>query len=243
MAYFITSSPSVSMDGAINPANGFLDRIKREIPIRSRCVFISSHPDDPHFGDHCTVCMAQAFEACGFEFEAFDCLDSRNAVKARDLIGRSDWIILGGGRVPLQNEFLHRIHLSTLLRRYKGCVMGISAGSMNMARVVYNLPEEPGDTDEKTFHRSLKGIGLTDVQMIPHYDLLRTMQVDGKHVFEDIAMPDSIKYGTRYYVFPDGTYLLGKNGEETIYGAFYVIENGIMRQVLEEGQSIKLPFI
>lgn len=66
--------------------------------------------------------------------------------------------------------------------------------------------------------------------------------VDGLHIYEDIAIPDSRK-GHRFYVFPDGTYLLGNNGRETIYGKFFIIENGVMRKVCENGESMDLPFI
>ena len=247
MTYILTSSPSVSMDGAINPANGFLYQLQQRIPDMSRVVFISSHPDEPDFGDHCTVSMAQAFEDVGFRFLSFDCLDRRNASEARKLIVMSDWVILGGGHVPTQNAFLHDIQLKALLRNYRGLVMGISAGSMNMATEVYAQPEEVGEAIDPAFKRFLPGLGITDVQILPHYDMCKDMEVDGLAVYDDIAMPDS-KKGYRFYVFPDGTYLLGERSHrgvvhETIYGKFYVIENGVMRQVCHDGQSMELPFI
>lgn len=242
MTYILTSSPSVSMDGAINPANGFLYQLQQIVPQRSCCVFVSSHPDEPDFGDHCTVCMAQAFEDVGFEFEHFDCLDSRNADKAQELIDRSDWVILGGGHVPTQNRFLNKIGMAKMLKGYKGLVMGISAGSMNMATTVYAQPEEKGEAIDPDYQRFLPGLGITDVQILPHYYMCKDMEVDGFLVYEDLALPDS-RGGRRFYSFPDGTYLLGKDGRETIFGEFYLIENGVMRQILEDGQSIELPFI
>ena len=49
MKYFLTSSPSVAMDGAINPANGFLDKLRNELSYPIRCIFITTHPDDVQF--------------------------------------------------------------------------------------------------------------------------------------------------------------------------------------------------
>lgn len=242
MIYILTSSPSVSMDGAINPANGFLYQLQQSVPNPSRVVFISANPSVPEFGDHCTISMAKAFEDVGFCFDRFDCLDRRNADEAEELIGNSDWVIMGGGHVPTQNKFLHEIHLDELLKGYEGVVMGISAGSMNCARIVYAQPEEQGEAVDPNYKRFIKGIGLTDVQILPHYYLCKDMEVDGFLVYEDLAMPDS-KGGHRFYVFPDGTYLVGKNGKETIYGEFYLIENGVMRKICDNGQSIELPFI
>jgi len=241
--YILTSSPSVSMDGAINPANGFLWQVQQMVPNPSRCVFVSSHPDEPGFGDHCTVCMAQAFEDVDFRFLAFDCLDRRNADKAQELVNAADWIILGGGHVPTQNAFLNEIGFAKMLEDYDGLVMGISAGSMNMARVVYAQPEEKGEAIDPKYKRYLKGLGLTDVQILPHYYMCKDMEVDGLHVYEDLAIPDSKKRGDRYYVFPDGTFLLGKDGKETIFGEMYIIENGVMRKITDDGQWIELPFI
>ena len=69
------------------------------------------------------------------------------------------------------------------------------------------------------------------------------MQVDGFKVYDDIAIPDSKADLRRFYVFPDGTYLLGENGNETIYGEFFLIENGVMRKVANNGQQMRLPFV
>lgn len=242
MKYFLTSSPSVSMDGAINPANGFLYALERCIPIRSRCVFITSNPDDASYSDHCAVCMCKAFEDVGFKFESFDLLDRRTASRAREMVLSSDWIILGGGHVPTQNDFLQDIQLARILECYDGVVMGISAGSMNCARQVYAQPEEKGEAKSLRYKRFLKGLGITDVQILPHYYMCKDIKVDGLRVYEDIAMPDS-RGGKRFYVMPDGTYLYGNNGHEEIRGEFWIIENGVMRKICEDDQVIDLPFI
>ena len=47
MIYFLTSSPSVSVDGPINPANGFLDRLREALgnnPLHA--LFVTTYPDD-----------------------------------------------------------------------------------------------------------------------------------------------------------------------------------------------------
>ena len=59
-------------------------------------------------------------------------------------------------------------------------------------------------------------------------------------IFRDVGC---IRSKTRFYVFPDGTYLYGYNGNETIYGEFYIIENGVMRKVANDGQKMGLPFV
>ena len=243
MKYFLTSSPSVAMDGAINPANGFLDNLRASLTYPIRCIFVTTQPDDVAYSEHCSGCMRQAFEEVGFEFQRYDLLDRRTAPYAEEMVAQSNFIIFGGGHVPTQNAFLHEVDMPRLIKGFDGVVLGISAGSMNCARVVYAQPEEPGEAVDKEYARFRPGLGLTDVQILPHYYLCKDLTVDGFRVYEEIAMPDSKSSRSRFYVFPDGTYLFGENGNETIYGEFYVIEYGVIRKVANDGQQMGLPFI
>ncbi|MGN0213478.1 MAG: Type 1 glutamine amidotransferase-like domain-containing protein [Muribaculaceae bacterium] len=242
MIYFLTSSPSVSMDGAINPANGFLDKLLKAVKSPSKCVFVTTYPDNAPWSEHCSNCMRKALEDAGIKFEKYTLLDRRTADNARRIIAESDFVILGGGHVPSQNAFLKEVGMTSLLKNYKGVVMGISAGSMNCARVVYAMPEEDGEATDPRYKRFLPGLGITEVQILPHYYLYKNSQTGGKHAFRDLAMPDS-RQGRRFYAFPDGTYLFGQNGVEQIYGEFFVVENGVMRKVGENDQVMELPFI
>lgn len=243
MKYFLTSSPSVSMDGAINPANGFLERLRAAVRHPTRAVFVTTHPDDAGFSEHCSDAMRVAFEDVGFAFESYTLLDRRTAAHTKEVLSECDLLIMGGGHVPTQNAFLHDVNMGHLLKAYDGVILGISAGSMNCAHVVYAQPEEKGEATDKNYVRFLPGLGVTDVQILPHYHLCKDMKVDGLKVYEDIAIPDSRKHLLRFYVFPDGTYLYGDNGNETIYGEFFIIENGVMRKIANDGQHMGLPFI
>ena len=46
--------------------------------------------------------------------------------------------------------------------------------------------------------------------------MCKDLKVDGLKVYEEIARPDSVTSGSRFYVFPDGTYLFSfieRNGK------------------------------
>ena len=116
MTYFLTSSPSVAMDGAINPANGFLDNLREAMIHPIRAVFVTTHPDDVAFSEHCSDCMRQAFEEVGFEFEWYELLDRRSAPHVEEMLAECNFLILGGGHVPTQNAFLHDLELPRLIR-------------------------------------------------------------------------------------------------------------------------------
>lgn len=240
MVIFITSSPSVSMDGAINPANSFLDELYRNVGHWTRCAFVSANPYDAGFSDHCGYSMKKAFEDVDINFMRYEIIDQRTAYRIEDIIRNTDFLIFGGGHVPTQNRFLQEVGMAQLLRSYTGVVMGISAGSMNLADEVYSLPEEPGETSED-YQRFLPGLGLTKCQILPHYYMEKEMKVDGKRVYEDLAYPDSI--GRRFYVLPDGSYILSINGVEEICGEAFLIENGVFRDFCSNGERVRLPQI
>lgn len=240
MTVFLTSSPCI--DGApraiLNPANGFLDRIREALPEFPRCLFIASSPDDRpatcEFGSHMFIAFAEA----GIPFSSYEVLDAYNMEFAADLIMDSDFIILAGGHVPTQNDFFHEIALDVLLQDYEGVIMGVSAGSMNAAAEVYVQPEEPGESIDPDYQRFAPGLGLTDINICPHYQKVKNNLLDGQRLFEDITYADSM--GRTFYALRDGSYILIEDGEETLFGEAYRIRNGILELICVEDECVDL---
>jgi len=164
-------------------------------------------------------------------------LDGDNFYEAKKLVEESDLIVLAGGHVPTQNAFFHRIHLRELLQCYNGVVLGISAGSMNMAEIVYAQPEEPGESGPE-YERFIPGLGLTDVQICPHYQKVRDYLVDGLRLFEEITYPDSM--GNCFYALPDGSYIYQDEDHKLLCGKGYRIMDGIMEQISDHEDVVDL---
>jgi len=240
MTLFLTSSPCIQgADRAIlNPANGFVDYLRSVLPDQPDCLFVCSSPDTPDKTDHFARDMQDAFVEAGMPFGTLNVLDCRTAAAAGELVDSSDLIILAGGHVPTQNAFFHRIALAEHLRRFTGTVMGISAGTMNAATLVYAQPELRGEAVDPYYRRFLPGLGLTDVQILPHYQMVKDDWLDGKRLFEDITYPDSM--GRVFYALPDGSYLLRQKGEEMLMGECWAIHNGRMEKIAGEGECTKL---
>lgn len=241
MTLFLTSSPCVI--GAprciLSPANGFIRRLKDHLPKYPRMLIICADPGD-HDG---TVRFATeffiAFREAPIPLGGFSVLDGTNPDEAPFLVASSDLIILMGGHVPTQNEFFHQIHLDTLLLDHPGVIMGISAGTMNAASTVYAQPEMTGESVDPHYRRFIPGLGLTDVNILPHYQQVKDMILDGVRLYEDITIPDSV--GRTFYALPDGSYLLREqDGTETIYGQAYRIQDGIMEWFSRDDSSIQL---
>ena len=237
MIAFLTSSPCIygAPRAILNPENSFVDNLRSCLPERIRCLFVASSPDDPgateRFGGEMAVC----FEEAGFAFSDFQILDRRNQAEAQMLIWKSDLIILAGGHVPTQNAFFQEIGLGELLHNYQGVVLGISAGTMNAAGRVYVQPEEPGESVPE-FPRFAEGLGITNLNVLPHYQQVKDSYLDGRRLYEDITFADS--WGECFYVFPDGTYLLIEDGQTTLYGQAYRLADGEMEQISQLGEIV-----
>lgn len=237
MIAFLTSSPCIygAPRAILNPENGFVDNLFSCLPEHPRCLFICSAPDDPGFTDRVSQEMQQAFREAGMEFSKLAKLDRRNQDEAQMLIWKSDFIILSGGHVPTQNQFFQEIQLKELLENYQGVVLGISAGTMNAAARVYAQPEEAGESVPE-FQRFLPGLGITTVNVLPHYQQVKDYLLDGRRLYEDITFDDS--YGECFFVFVDGTYLLIEDGQTYLYGESYCLQDGTMEQISESGDVL-----
>lgn len=232
MIAFLTSSPCIygAPRALLNPENGFVDNLFSCLPPNPCCLFICSAPDDYGFTDRVSSEMASAFRESGIVFSKLLKLDRRNQKDAQLLIWQADLIILSGGHVPTQNVFFHEIHLKELLANYQGVVLGISAGTMNAAERVYVQPEEAGESVPE-FQRFLKGLSITRVNVLPHYQQVKDYMLDGRRLYEDITFADS--YGERFFVFVDGTYLIVEEDMTTLYGKAYRLSDGKMEQISE----------
>lgn len=239
MIAFLTSSPCVpNADRAIlNPENGFVERLAEILPENCSCLFICSDPDSPELTDRFGGEMADAFREAGLELGEFAVLDRRNQDDAQMRIWQSDLIILAGGHVPTQNAFFNEIGLREFLQDYQGVIMGISAGTMNSADRVYAQPEEDGESAPE-FERFLPGLGLTWVNVLPHYQQVKDNELDGARLFEDITYADSM--GECFFALVDGSYLLVRDGQTLLFGEAYCIEDGAIRQITEVGDCIEM---
>lgn len=239
MILFLTSSPCIyaHSPATLNPANGFLQRIRSKLPPRPRALFVASSPADHDRTDFYAGDMAGAFARAGILFSEWRILDDLTADRARELVAWSDFIILMGGHVPTQNEFFTRIGLGRLLAGYPGVVMGISAGTMNAAETVYAQPEEDGET-APSFRRFYPGLGLTELMICPHYQQVKDWLLDGKRLYGEITEADSM--GHTFHIFPDGTYIYKDGNEYAIYGKCWRMKDGITELLSPEDGRIDL---
>ena len=238
MIYFLTSSTCLPDSPSLNPVNGFVDELRKALPGPCSALFICSDPDQPSLTYGFADDMRGSFDEIGIPFTDVQVLERKNQDQCGELIANAGLIFLVGGHVPTQNEFFKEISLRGRLKEWDGVIVGVSAGSMNAADVVYVQPEEPGEAIDPDFQKFIPGLGLTKLMTIPHYNQDKDWFLDGMRLYEDITYSDSM--GHRFHVLVDGSFILGRDGREELRGEAYLIENGVLTQIGREGDIINL---
>ncbi len=147
-----------------------------------------------------------------------------------------DVVILAGGHVPTQNTFFKTISLKEKLQGWNGLLIAWSAGAMNCAETVYAGPELPGEAIDPGFQRWISGLGITKINIFPHFEALKDDMLDGMRLIEDITYSDSM--GHEIIALNNGSYIVVDNGKETLYGEAYSIKDGNLRQICVDGENI-----
>ena len=228
MTLFLTSSHTLGWAGDLNPANGFLDELRRTLTEPINCLMVTSAPDDREMTARMAWEIRECFDRADLPFSHYEVLDRRTQRHATRMVREANFIILCGGHVPTMNAFLKDINLEAKLRRYDGTLMSISAGSMNCADVVYSSPELDGETCDPAYLRYMTGLGLTPINIIPHYQQTHLVQLDGMPL-EQMFLHDS--YGRPVYCIPDGTYFKINRMHAILHGEAYLMRYGVKHQI------------
>ena len=226
------------MNGRWGPApldssNHFLNMFRKACRGETDCLILSSDPENTGMGDEMQSFFREAFAHSGIPVTKVDVCDRRN-MQAADRLCCYGILILAGGHVPTQNAFFRELGLREKIHRYAGVVLGISAGTMNSAEVVYAHPEEPGEAVNPGYVRYMQGLGLTHINVLPHFQNLKGARLDGLRILEDISLPDSRV--RPFYGLPDGSWLYRENGRTTLYGEAWLLEDGACVKICENGE-------
>jgi len=243
MIVFLTSSPSGPLDmpnydKLLDAKNGFVENLRQFWKEEMRGLIIAASPDSFEGNDEMRDFFEQAFRNGNIPVTNFDIWDYRSHDISAEELNQYDVIMLGGGHVPTENCFFELIHLREKLQDYQGIILGVSAGTMNSADVVYAQPELPGESVDPEYQRYLRGLGLTKIQVLPHYQMVKNFTLDGERLFEDITYGDS--YGNEFLALEDGSYIRIINGETKLYGRAHRIADGVLTTICEENESILL---
>ena len=244
MTLFLTSSPTGCpfepgpQPAALDPRNHFIEKLRAVWPEEPpEGLLLAADPEAHAANDEACSFFADCFARAGLPLDGLTPCDSRNQEEISELLARCNFLILGGGHVPTQNRFFSEIGLPALLQSYEGIVLGISAGSMNAAGIVYAQPEEPGEATDPFYCRWMTGLGLTDISIWPHYQHSKNNTVDGIPLL-DIARQDSCH--RPFIALPDGSYIICTDSSEVLYGEGWYFGKGRVSLINEDGEELPL---
>lgn len=224
MIIFLTSSPSGPLNvpndnHLLDEQNKFVEHLKMYCANNCKGLIIAAFPNNYNQNDEMLKFFQDAFNHADLSI----CLEIFDERKKQLDLNKYNFIMLAGGHVPTQNAYFHKIQLKEHLKNFDGVIMTVSAGTMNSAANVYAQPELEGES-ASTFNRHLEGLGLTNLNILPHYQMVKDYYLDGKRLFEEITYPDS--YKNKFVCLLDGSYVLIKDQQTLLFGEAYLIENG-----------------
>ena len=148
-------------------------RLKEELVIRDSLVFISAWPSDYERNDDDSAGMHGMFEECNMSFLRYYVIDNRTAPSdAKRLIQEASCIFLMGGHAVWQFQLICEKGIVDEIRKSSAVILGVSAGSINMAKHSVDIWESLMPYD---------GLGLADITVKAHFDfenkeLVQTLQ-------------------------------------------------------------------
>lgn len=237
---FFTSSMMTSIENEtgkfavrIENTNHFLDKLQANWPDHARVLMISSSPTAHSINEFYRDIYIESFRLSDLPYVCIDILDDRYQVD----IHSYDVLILAGGHTPTQNKYFAEINLKESLANYNGVIVGISAGSMNAADVVYAHPELEGEAVDPNYQRLLSGLALFNKRILPHFQDSKDMMLDGYRL-EDIAMQDS--HLIDFYAMNDGVYFYQNGKELYLCGEALYFNKGIVTVVGKPNVDTKI---
>lgn len=214
--------------------NKFLENLKKHIKNNKKFVLIASNPTNYEQNDLFLDLDKKALNLSGIDFDEYLVLDNRNKIDACNILKNSDLIFLCGGDTFVQNEFFNEIQLKEHIKKVNSVIVGISAGSINAALNVFNSPECKEDLVNSS---NLQGLGLTSINIEPHFRLNNTNTLNEKIQREAIIKES---YNRDIYAIPDGSYILEDSNYIYLYGECYKIKNGNINLICKDDEMIKI---
>ena len=203
-------------------ANGFGDNVaellNQKITKRNKFAFVASEFEKIHEKtDGYSRFFLNMFEAIGINFDEVRTVDGRMTVEeARKAVAEADVVWLAGGDTPTQFNYLKKYGLDSIIKSREGVIIGMSAGSINMAETAI-CTLSCGHQKQEIYN----GIGCVDVSVEPHFDRSKVsdelLELSKKHLI---------------YGLCDEGVIVCSDGKYEFIGEIYRIRDGNIEQII-----------
>lgn len=156
------------------------------------------------------------FEEKNIRFEEAFVVDGRMTPKeAQDAVARADVVWLSGGDTLAQFKYLREYGLCGVIRRHEGVVIGMSAGSINLARTAVCTASCGHDRQQ-----IYDALGCVDISVEPNF-------------VRDRVSPELLDLSRKYVIYglcDDSAIICSDKGQE-FFGEMYKISDGNIERV------------
>lgn len=186
--------------------------LKKDIKNNLEIAFIASDFNNYDKTDFFVSKLIDAFKEIEIVFKKINIIDYRTTKeKAKQIINKTDIIYIMGGDTYNEFEYIKEYNLINPISNFKGTIIGISAGALNMSENVCYLDE----------YRNFKlvtyiGLGLVNINIYPHFDLN-----DKDFVKETLE----VSKNTKLYALPNESFIRVKDNKYDFVGDYYIVEN------------------
>jgi len=185
-------------------------RLKKELPVRHRIVFITACPEDYQRNDEDSAGMHRMFEEYGIGFDRFCVVDNRtDPAEAQEWAREADcFFLMGGGVCAEQMQLIREKGIYEIVRDGPAMVLGVSAGSMNMGKITVDIWESLVPYE---------GLGFADITMIGHFSYDNTERL---RLMKEASMVCPV------CAMEDESAIFIKGGKADLIGVIHRIEKG-----------------
>lgn len=140
----------------------FLQKIKK----RGKFAFVASEFEKMYEKTgHYFHFFLNMFETAGIHFENSYVVDGRmRAEEAQKAVAEADVVWLSGGDTPTQFRYFRKFGLDAIIRQFDGVIIGMSAGSINLAKTAI-CTLNCGHSKQEIY----EGLGCVDISVEPHF--------------------------------------------------------------------------
>lgn len=187
------------------------DRLKEELVIRDSLVFVSAWPSDYERNDCDSAGMNHMFEECQMSFKRYSVIDNRtDALEAKRLIQEASCIFLMGGHAVQQFQLICHKGIADEIRKSGAVILGVSAGSYNMAKRALDIGESPVPYD---------GLGLADITVKAHFSQ------DNQELLQTL-LQISVEQNLPIYAMENESAIFIKDEHVTYTGNIHLVKHG-----------------
>lgn len=193
--------------------NDFINSIKEYYTNAGSFVLVASDFSTHLKNDKYTDIFVNMFKSNGLIFNESHVIDNRiSRVAAKEYIEKAEVLWLSGGDTLKQIKDIKEYDLIEVLQTREKITIGMSAGSINMAKRVVLAKDINDNIPELSIY---DGIGLVDINIEPHLD--PTNEEHNKDIYE------ATRLSTIYGLYDD-SFIKIVDEEITFYGDYIKYE-------------------